>query len=133
MLTTEDCLKRMVLLGYVSDRDLVVLLKNALALVYPSPYEEFGLPPLEAMNVGCPVITTYRTSIPEICGESVLYIDPANGHDFGGALVAMENDPELREGLRDAGQRQAAKFSCKKSTLTFPDTITRCNAARERQ
>lgn len=118
-------------LGYVPDRELVGLLRNALALVYPSRYEGFGLPPLEAMHAGCPVITTSRTSIPEICGDAALYIDPADGGEFGQALVAVEKDPRLRARLREAGLRQAAKFSWGKTAETFLGEIRRFEAGKE--
>ncbi len=119
-------------MGYLPDAELVGVLKNAQALVYPSRYEGFGLPPLEAMNVGCPVITTSRTSIPEICGEAVLYIDPADGHDFGRALCSIENEPELRNNLRAAGRLQAAKFTWRKSAETFIDNLKRASVAGKR-
>jgi glycosyltransferase involved in cell wall biosynthesis len=106
-------------LGYVPDRDLVMLLQDALALVYPSRYEGFGLPPLEAMHVGCPVITTSRTSIPEVCGDAALYIDPGARAEFGEALMAVENDAALRARLREAGVRQARKFTWEKAAETF--------------
>lgn len=106
-------------LGYVPDRELVTLLQGALALVYPSRYEGFGLPPLEAMHVGCPVITTARTSIPEVCGDAALYIDPDAGVEFGEALMAVENDAALRARLREAGVRQARKFTWKRAAETF--------------
>jgi glycosyltransferase involved in cell wall biosynthesis len=115
-------------LGYVADRELVELLKNALALVYPSRYEGFGLPPLEAMHVGCPVITTSCTSIPEVCDTAALYIDPADGRGFGEALVAVENDAMLRQSLRDEGLRQAAKFSWGKTAATFMNELARHGA-----
>ncbi len=120
-------------LGYVPDRELVTLLQGALALVYPSRYEGFGLPPLEAMYVGCPVITTSRTSIPEVCGDAALYIDPGAGGEFGEALVAVENDPALRARLREAGFRQARKFTWEKAATTFLDEVRRFRPRKEEQ
>ncbi len=118
-------------LGYVPDRELVTLLQGALALVYPSRYEGFGLPPLEAMHVGCPVITTSRTSIPEVCGDAALYIDPDAGAEFGEALVAVENDAALRAGLREAGFRQARKFTWEKAATTFLGELRRFGTGKE--
>jgi glycosyltransferase involved in cell wall biosynthesis len=118
-------------LGYVPDRELVGLLQNALALVYPSRFEGFGLPPLEAMHAGCPVITTSRTSIPEVCGNAALYIDPDAGTEFGEALVAVESDAPLRARLREAGLRQAQKFSWGKAATTFLEEISRHVARKE--
>lgn len=118
-------------LGYVPDRELITLLQGALALVYPSRYEGFGLPPLEAMHVGCPVITTSRTSIPEVCGDAALYIDPGAGVEFGEALVAVENDAALRAGLREAGFRQARKFTWEKAATTFLGELRRFGIGKE--
>ncbi|MGD0584997.1 MAG: glycosyltransferase family 1 protein [Oryzomonas sp.] len=112
-------------LGYVSDPELSQLLKNALALVYPSRFEGFGLPPLEAMHVGCPVVTTACTSIPEVCGDAALYIDPCDGRGFGEALVTVQDDETLRRSLGEKGQRQAAGFSWKKTAATFLGEIDR--------
>jgi len=105
--------------GYVSDTELINLYSNALALVYPSKYEGFGLPPLEAMNLGCPVITTKCTSIPEICGESAYYIDVDDLKNFENALIDLENDENLRNDLKRKGIKQAAKFSWQSSAKIF--------------
>jgi len=112
-------------LGYVPDPELAVLLRNALALVYPSRFEGFGLPPLEAMHVGCPVVTTPFTSIPEVCGEAALYIDPSDKRSFGEALVSVQRDETLRAILREKGREQAAKFSWGKTADTFLATLSR--------
>jgi len=120
-------------LGYVPDRELVALLQGALALVYPSRYEGFGLPPLEAMHVGCPVITTSRTSIPEVCGDAALYIDPGAGGEFGEALVAVEKDAALRTRLREAGFRQARKFTWEKAATKFLGEVRRFGTRTERR
>ncbi len=113
-------------LGYVPDPELCLLLRNALALVYPSRFEGFGLPPLEAMHAGCPVVTTACTSIPEVCGDAALYIDPCDDRGFGEALVALQDDEALRHSLREKGHRQAAGFSWKTSAATFLGEIERC-------
>lgn len=105
--------------GYVSDLELINLYSNALALVYPSKYEGFGLPPLEAMNLKCPVITTKETSIPEVCGESVYYIDVDNIKSFENALISLEMDENLRNELKMKGIKQASKFSWDSSAKVF--------------
>lgn len=105
--------------GYVSDLELINLYSNALALVYPSKYEGFGLPPLEAMKLGCPVITTKCTSIPEVCGKSAYYIDVDDSKSFENALISLENDENLRNELKMKGIKQASKFSWDSSAKVF--------------
>jgi glycosyltransferase involved in cell wall biosynthesis len=99
------------LLGYVHDKDLPALYSGALALVFPSIYEGFGLPILEAMACGTPVIASNRTSIPEVVGEAGLTIDPQNQDALVNAVERVLASPELREQLRQAGFKRAASFS----------------------
>ena len=105
--------------GPVSDRQLRFLYSRALALVYPSKYEGFGLPPLEAMTLGCPVITTAETSLPEVCGDAALYMDPDDSPQFASGLVSIESNPVLREDLICRGRARAANFSWEKSAKAF--------------
>ncbi len=105
--------------GYVPDDRLIDLIQGATALVYPSKYEGFGLPPLEAMALGCPVITTRFTAIPEVCGDAVYYIDPENETDIAESLMIMEKNSELREHLRAMGRRRASIFSWTESANKF--------------
>lgn len=111
--------------GYVSEETLSNLYSNATALIYPSKYEGFGLPPLEAMKLGCPVITTKCTAIPEVCGSAAYYI---NGiEDLSEALLRLENDMKLREKLISKGKIQATKFSWESSAKLFLDKIEELN------
>ena len=105
--------------GYVTDDQLVDLMQGATALVYPSKYEGFGLPTLEAMTLGCPVITTRFTSIPEICGEAVHYIDPEDETDIAQSLIIMQTNSELRKDLSVRGRQRASTFSWTKSAHQF--------------
>lgn len=105
--------------GYVDEPTLAHLFQHARALVYPSKYEGFGLPPLEAMTAGCPVITTRETSLPEVCGDAAVYVDPDDIHAFTGAILSVENDARLRERLRAAGFAQAATFTWEDAAATF--------------
>lgn len=105
--------------GYVPEVRLYELISNAIALVYPSKYEGFGLPPLEAMTLSCPVITTKCTSIPEICGDAVYYTDPDNDQNFSESLITLENDKELSKRLQAKGVIQASKYSCVRSARIF--------------
>lgn len=99
-------------LGYVSEGDLVELYSRALAMVYPSRFEGFGLPPLEAMACGCPVVTCRATSIPEVCGNAVLYLDPADERgSLVDALTRIATNPDARRTLVDLGLARARQFS----------------------
>lgn len=111
-------------MGYVTESELCELYSNALALVYPSTFEGFGLPPLEAMTLGCPVITTRNTSIPEVCGNAAYYIDLTDVEGFGQSFIDLENDPELRLKLVSDGKRQASKFSWKSISQSFLDRLS---------
>jgi glycosyltransferase involved in cell wall biosynthesis len=112
--------------GYVSETELLNLLASATALVYPSKYEGFGLPPLEAMYVGCPVITTTHTSLPEICGDAVYYIDPDDKYDLACSLVNLQNDSQLRKQLIDNGKIQASKFSWNIAAINYMNAVKTC-------
>lgn len=111
--------------GYVSDETLSNLYAHATALIYPSEYEGFGLPPLEAMKLGCPVITTKCTAIPEVCGNAAYYINGMD--DLSESLLRLENDAKLRKKLISKGKMQSTKFSWKLSAKLFLDEIEGLN------
>ena len=98
-------------LGYVPDTDLPALMNGALAFVYPSVYEGFGLPPLEAMACGTPVITSNRSSLPEVVGDAALLVDPDDRAGLAGAMARIVDEESLREELRERGLKQAQRFS----------------------
>ncbi|MFQ3544388.1 glycosyltransferase family 1 protein [Halobacillus rhizosphaerae] len=98
-------------LGYVSDKDLKSLYQNAYCFIYPSLYEGFGLPPLEAMSVGCPVIVSDSSSLPEVGGKAVLYCDPLKPRSISDKIEKLLDDKGLREKLAELGYKQAGKFS----------------------
>lgn len=109
-------------LGYVPDADLRRLYAGAQALIFPSWHEGFGLPVLEAMGQGAPVICSDRASLPEVGGGAVVYIDPARAESVCEAMLALEADPTRRAALVTAGRVQAARFSWAKAaheTLDF--------------
>jgi glycosyltransferase involved in cell wall biosynthesis len=112
-------------LGYVPDSVLANLYANAKALIYPSKFEGFGLPPVEAMALGCPVITTKCTSIPEICENAVYYIDPENEEAFRSSILDVEKSLELRDKLARKGLEQAKKFTWDNAAKTFLDETLR--------
>ena len=103
--------RRVVRTGYVSEGDKVALLSGAGALVYPSLYEGFGLPVLEAMACGTPVVTSDRSSLPEVAGEGALYVDPSDPEVIAAAIEMVLSDSQLRTQLRETGMEQAARFT----------------------
>jgi glycosyltransferase involved in cell wall biosynthesis len=98
-------------LGYVSDQELSVLYSSCYAFVYPSFYEGFGLPVLEAMSCGAAVITSNTSSLPEVGGEAVRYIDPASKEDLIREMVFLTNHPQKRKEYQNLSRVQAKKFS----------------------
>ena len=103
------------LLGYVDDRDLPALYSSARALLMVSLYEGFGLPIIEAMSCGTPVITSKVSSLPEVAGDAALLVDPYDITSITEAILQLESDLTLREALVEAGYLQARKFSWKRS------------------
>jgi glycosyltransferase involved in cell wall biosynthesis len=99
------------LLGRVSDAELRALYENALCLVFPSRYEGFGLPPLEAMSCGCAVVAAHAGAVPEVCGSAALYFDPTQPTTLVEALDRLVTEDGLRHGLRQAGLARAATFT----------------------
>ena len=99
-------------MGYSNDEVLAALYSKALALVYPSLYEGFGLPVLEAMACGCPVVITRLTSLPEVAGEAGIYLDdPADAAAMGAVLARVAGDPALRAESARLGLARAGLFS----------------------
>jgi len=113
-------------LGVVADEELPRIYQNAEGFLFPSWYEGFGLPVLEAMSQGCPVICSDRSSLPEVGGEAVLYIDPAKPLTIADAMRRLETEPGLRAKLIHAGLAQSSKFSWERAarqTLAFYEQI----------
>ncbi len=105
--------KKVKYLGAVNDVTLNYLYQNATGLIYPSLYEGFGLPPLEAMTCGCPVITTNGNSLPEVCGDAALYCDPLSAIDIAHQVEQLLTKPDLVKSLRQKGFTQSKQFSWK--------------------
>jgi glycosyltransferase involved in cell wall biosynthesis len=98
-------------LGPIDDAGLKALYGQALALVQPSLYEGFGLPPLEAMACGCAVAAAKAAALPEVCGDAAIYFDPLSEQDIADAMQRLAEDESLRSSLRCAGRARAARFS----------------------
>lgn len=97
--------------GYVSDAELRALYEHAACLLYPSFYEGFGLPPLEAMSCCCPVVAARAASLPEVCGEAAVYCDPADPSDIARAVQLVVGDSAMQEDLRRRGAARARQFT----------------------
>lgn len=100
--------------GYVEDDELHTLYEKASCFVFPSFYEGFGFPPLEAMACGCPVVVSDTASLPEVCGDAVLYCDPSRPEDIAAKIAEVMRDPALQADMRARGLAQASKFSWEK-------------------
>ncbi len=105
----------LILTGYVLDDDLPALIAAATAFVFPSLYEGFGLPPLEAMACGTPVLCSDRSSLPEVVGDAALLFDPTDEEAIRAAMRRLLRDAALREALRRKGLEQAARFSWRRT------------------
>ncbi|MDT7808370.1 MAG: hypothetical protein QOJ70_2183 [Acidobacteriota bacterium] len=106
----EGLVGSVVLTGYVSEGDLPALYTGALCFAYPSYFEGFGLPPLEAMSCGAPVLTGNLTSLPEVVGDAGLMVDPFDTEALAHALARLIDDDALRADLRERGLRRARDF-----------------------
>ncbi|MBU1878467.1 MAG: glycosyltransferase family 4 protein, partial [Chloroflexi bacterium] len=103
--------EQVIFTGHVPDADLPALYSGACCLVYPSLFEGFGIPVLEAMTCGAPVIASNTSSLPEVAGEAALLVAPTDTDALAGALHRLLNDSGLRARLSGLGKAQAARFS----------------------
>jgi len=102
-------------LGFVADAHLPALYQRAAVFIYPSLYEGFGLPPLEAMACGCPVIASDRGSLGEVVGDAARIIDPEDVNNMANAVASLWRDQDERARLAEAGLRRAAEFDWAKT------------------
>ncbi len=119
---------RVKFLGQVGDDELAALYCGAQAFVFPSLYEGFGIPPLEAMACGCPVIATTAASVPEVCGDAAVYVDPADGEAITAQIERVAGDDALRASLRARGAARAAHFSYRDAATQILDIVHRYTA-----
>lgn len=116
--------------GYVESDDLPALYSGADAFIYPSLYEGFGLPPLEAMACGTPVITSNTSSLPEVVGDAGLLVDPYSEEEIAGAIYKVVSDNILREAMVQKGLKRAKLFSWEKSASELLNAIESVANAR---
>ena len=109
--------------GYISDEEKVLLYQHAEWFVYTSRYEGFGLPPLEAMQCGCPVITSNNSSLPEVVGDAGVMIDWNSDEQHVKAYKLLYENKQLRETLKTKGLRQAEKFTWDKTVLLIEQAV----------
>ncbi len=115
--------------GSVSDEELVYLYQNAFVFVMPSLYEGFGIPVLEAMNYGCPVISSNSSSLPEVGGDACLYFNPEKENELLEQLNLLVDNEQLRQDLIKKGKEQIKKFSWQKSAIRTLEVLK--NVAHE--
>jgi len=101
--------------GFVPPRTLAALYRMASVFAFPSLYEGFGLPPLEAMSCGTPVVTSRMSSLPEVVGEAALLVDPYRVEDIAAGIAAVLDEDDLREQLIEKGRARARAFSWERS------------------
>lgn len=118
--------RQVVQIGFKNDSELAYIYKNALVYILPSLYEGFGLTALEAFSMGCPVIASNTSSIPEVCGKAVMYVNPKNHKSIKDTVEKVIEDGKLRNDLTKLGLEQVKKFSWErtvKGTLNVYENV----------
>ena len=121
----EKVRNRIIFIESVDEGEKYRLMKNALLFIYPTYYEGFGLPPLEAMQCGCPVLTSNNSTLPEVCGNAAYYVDPNNENEIAEGIVNILCNDRLRKKLILNGLQRAQKFSWEKTTFEHIKIIER--------
>jgi glycosyltransferase involved in cell wall biosynthesis len=115
--------ERILFLGYIHEDERMTFYSLAKVFVYPSFYEGFGMPPLEAMSCGTPVVTSAASSLPEAVGDAALLINPHKTDDLADAILACLTNDRLRKKLISAGAEQIKKFSWDKAVRELNDVF----------
>jgi glycosyltransferase involved in cell wall biosynthesis len=123
--------RRIILLDYAPFRLLVSIIRGAKAVLFPSLYEGFGLPALEAMKLGTPVLTSNTSSLPEVVGDAALTVDPYDTRELAEGIRALDQNEELRAYLAAAGPRRAALFSPEAYERRLSDVYARLGVRLE--
>ncbi|MEB6082078.1 glycosyltransferase family 4 protein [Serratia marcescens] len=121
----ENDMKNVEFLGRVTDDELVSIYQKALAFVFPSFYEGFGIPPLEAQACGCPVVSSNQASLPEVLADSAMYFDPYNNQDMVNALENIIQNGEMREELKNKGYKNILNYSWVESARKLDGIINK--------
>ena len=124
---TLNSAENIIFTGFIEDELLPTLYNGAEAFVYPSLYEGFGLPPLEAMSCKTPVITSNITSIPEVTGDSCLLVNPLSKNELEEALINLLNDDDLKSELSEKGYERSLKFSWKNTAIKTLEAYKKIN------
>jgi glycosyltransferase involved in cell wall biosynthesis len=122
---TADLSKKLTFTGIVDDEDLDTVYAGASLFVFPSYYEGFGLPPLEAMVNGCPVIAAKSSSLPEVCGDAVLYFNPESSASIGAAITEVLTNRTSADTLITKGYTRAAQFTWENSAALHKQLFER--------
>jgi glycosyltransferase involved in cell wall biosynthesis len=120
----ESC-DNVVSLGRLTDSEIAALLVDSLCLAFPSFSEGFGLPPLEAMSLGCPVVVSDRSCLPEICGDAALYASPTDPTAWLDKFRRLRCDPALRAALVERGRHRAALYSWRAAADSYLQLMAR--------
>jgi alpha-1,3-rhamnosyl/mannosyltransferase len=113
--------------GYMPDPELAELLNTATALIFPSFWEGFGLPAVEAMSCGLPVLASRRASLPEIVGDAGLFYEPEDSSDIARCVLKFLGDPELQTRLRRLALEQSRLFTWDRAAELAEDCFRRCH------
>jgi glycosyltransferase involved in cell wall biosynthesis len=123
LIEKSELIDKITFTGYVSTEDLPLIYNFADIFVFPSIYEGFGFPPLEAMACGCPVVTTKKASMPEICEDAVKYVEIENTESLSSSIIEVAENESLRNSLINKGYVQYKKFTWEASGKEFTNIL----------